>query len=358
MRAIAALMVVFHHARHYVVTDVSRWTNAGAYAVHFFFIISGFIMAYTTHRGTDVDSVSLAKDFMLKRVFRIAPLYWMALLIVSQTRFFHWDVNFNLVKDFLFIPHYSGQYADQIWPILIPGWAVNYEVFFYLIFGLAILAGKRRLLIASLVLVGLALAGKIFVFHNPIFRFYTSSVMFEFFMGVALFVLYSRTKNPPLPQGALLVIMAMAFLLMIPDTSIDGAISKGIPALFIVWSFLYAFQKTHNSVLLALGDASYAVYLFHVFALLATLRLFQFIGFNAHDRISIGFGLAAHLVISAGVGILVYRVIEKPLSDRIRKLLDPSRRLRSSANLLESARALNGTGKVSDGDIHKDLTKA
>ena len=339
MRAIAALMVVFHHARHYVVADVSHWTSVGADAVHFFFIISGFIMAYTTHYGTHVNSVSLAKDFMLKRVFRIAPLYWMALLIVSQTGFLRWDFNLNLLKDFLFIPHYAGgQYADQIWPILIPGWAVNYEIFFYLIFGLSILAGKRRLLMASLVLVGLALAGKMFVFSNPIFKFSTNSVMFEFFLGIMLFVLYSKTKAPPLPRGTLFVIMAMAFLMMIPDTFNDGAISKGIPAFFVVWTFLYSFQGTHNSVLTALGDASYAVYLFHGFALWIAFRLFQIIGFNARGPIGIGFGLAMYLLISAGAGILVYRVIEKPLSDRLRKLLNTSRRLTCSGNLAETAR--------------------
>jgi peptidoglycan/LPS O-acetylase OafA/YrhL len=152
--------------------------------------------------------------------------------------------------------------------------------------------------------------------------------------------------------------MAVAFLLMIPDFSIDGAVSKGIPAFIIVWSFLYAFKKTHNAALMALGDASYAIYLYHGFALSVTFLLFQTIGFNADGPIGIGFSLAVYLLISSVTGILVYRVIEKPLSDRLRNTIDTSRRLRSSANLLESARALNGTGKVSDGDIHKDLTKA
>jgi len=34
----------------------------------------------------------------------------------------------------LFVPHYSPQFPGEIWPLLIPGWTLNFEMFFYAVF--------------------------------------------------------------------------------------------------------------------------------------------------------------------------------------------------------------------------------
>jgi exopolysaccharide production protein ExoZ len=59
------------------------------------------------------------------------------------------------VQSFLFVPHYHLVFRDRIAPILIPGWSLNYEMFFYLIFAVGLLVRSRR---ARLVMTGGILA--------------------------------------------------------------------------------------------------------------------------------------------------------------------------------------------------------
>src|SRR5579863_4445650 len=72
LRALAALMVVLHHAT----TQFSEFpapfhTQAGQAGVDLFFAISGFVMVFVT--STREQS---AGDFLLSRATRIIPIYW------------------------------------------------------------------------------------------------------------------------------------------------------------------------------------------------------------------------------------------------------------------------------------------
>lgn len=89
-RAIAALLVVLHHAdqatAHFSDVPRERFLMWGQYGVDFFFVLSGFII-YHSHRQ-DAPGVASAKLYLFKRVTRIFVPYlpvafaWMALLII------------------------------------------------------------------------------------------------------------------------------------------------------------------------------------------------------------------------------------------------------------------------------------
>ena len=74
LRGIAALMVVISHTsfkgQQYSV-DTLQWYHIGGSGVDLFFIISGFIMCYTTYN----KKVNFL-NFMRNRFIRIIPLYW------------------------------------------------------------------------------------------------------------------------------------------------------------------------------------------------------------------------------------------------------------------------------------------
>lgn len=79
LRALAALMVIFHHSSAQI--DIYRGTlkqvNIGAAGVDVFFVISGFVIWFTTYNR----KLSPAK-FMLKRIIRVVPLYWFVTLAI------------------------------------------------------------------------------------------------------------------------------------------------------------------------------------------------------------------------------------------------------------------------------------
>ena len=151
LRAVAALMVVLHHAR-LSVPGSDAWPSFGAAGVDIFFVISGFVMAYTTsivssRPVAEVASTGLlakAGKFLRKRVVRVVPLYWLALLWTSRRDLMHAHIGTDLVKDFLFLPHPNNVFHSWLAPTLQQGWTLNYEAFFYILFAVAILFGAAR----------------------------------------------------------------------------------------------------------------------------------------------------------------------------------------------------------------------
>src|SRR5258708_26611358 len=190
LRGIAAMLVVLHHLYF-------DNTQLGPFGVKIFFVISGFVMWFTT-AGVNVSPLS----FWRRRLVRIVPLYWffLSLLVGIGLSPPHYLKSTEItpgtvVKSFLFIPHFHAV-QKVIAPILIPGWSLNYEMFFYFIFGIALLIESlafRAITIGvvlwSLVLLGLSLSPE-----GAAAATYTSPNLLLFFDGIILAIIY-RTCN-------------------------------------------------------------------------------------------------------------------------------------------------------------------
>ena len=77
LRAVAALLVVFHHVRNPgngLFNPISHW-NFGQAGVDMFFLISGYIMYAVARQERPVR-------FLQRRIVRIVPLYWIATLFL------------------------------------------------------------------------------------------------------------------------------------------------------------------------------------------------------------------------------------------------------------------------------------
>lgn len=72
MRGIAALMVVLFHLKERLPSNIVPYLENGRGGVDIFFIISGFIIYFITQN----DKELAPKTFLIKRAFRILPLYW------------------------------------------------------------------------------------------------------------------------------------------------------------------------------------------------------------------------------------------------------------------------------------------
>ena len=142
LRGIAALMVVWHHSSSQI-PALNRFFpgSSGAHGVDLFFVISGFIMAVTT-TGAGLTPL----QFLRRRVVRVVPLYWIltlamvGLALVAPSLFRTLKVTADtLVQSLLFIPHFSTSFTDKAWPLLVPGWTLNYEMYFYVILAVILL---------------------------------------------------------------------------------------------------------------------------------------------------------------------------------------------------------------------------
>lgn len=274
LRGLAAMMVVWHHSVGQIdatlqFIHVPPW---GAYGVDLFFAISGFIMLVTTW-----DKPISPVEFIGHRIRRIVPLYWAATLlmvgiaILSPELFktLRFDAT-SILKSLFFVPYWSLAQAGQIYPLLVPGWTLNYEMFFYALFALTLLMGKgRRVPVMVAALAGLVICGVIFHPTNPALQVYTNYRLLEFGAGMILGRIWVGRKHPRR----------------------DG----GYP------------------MLMALGDASYSIYLTHIF----TLGLLRVVWVKLVPVASMSSSVALLVVsmaLCAIAGWLCYRFVERPVT--------------------------------------------
>jgi exopolysaccharide production protein ExoZ len=310
LRGLAALGVLVFHA-----ADRAGWAfGTGAAGVDVFFVISGFIMwVVTCSRDGD------PRGFMVRRLQRIVPLYWAVTLITAAIAVFvpgafpAMQVTAGAVaKSLFFIPYRDPQ--GLIAPLIVPGWTLNFEMFFYLLFAAGLLAPARiRALLVSAALVGLV-ALRPFVGGGPVAQTYTDPILLEFAAGVWLGWLWSHDRLPGPRTGWALVALGLAGFTAVGLSGVDITSARplwwGLPAFALVVGAVSI--ERHGRVpnlapLRALGDASYSVYLIHGLAISATLRALALVGVTAPALV-----FAAAIVVGVTAGLLAYRLIEKP----------------------------------------------
>ncbi len=323
LRGVAALMVVWHHARTQLpgLEALFPW-GFGTSGVDLFFVISGFIMVVTT-----ADSDVGPWQFLRRRVIRVVPLYWLLTLamvaaaMVAPSLFKTLKVSpTTLLQSLLFIPHFSQSFPNSVWPLLVPGWTLNFEMFFYAIFGGSLLLPARGRL-AALSLFFLALAGiglALGPFNSAAAQTYTHPMLLEFAAG-ALIGAWWLGDHPRLPFVASLLFMTVgAATLVLRGHEPLGDFTQIIGAALAVMGALdVRLGAWRNRLLQALGDSSYSLYLTHLFALGVMRVAWAKLVPTAPTLFTGSAFMLTSLLGCAAVGWLSYRWIETPLLLRL-----------------------------------------
>jgi len=283
LRAVAAFAVVYHHTASQIPGYLGTLPSGGAYGVDIFFVISGFIMVWIA-REDDTP-----RRFLAARVRRVVPLYWFftllmaALLLVAPRLFDNQTLELRtLLGSLFFWPHESSAHPGQLWPIVAPGWSLNYEMYFYLLFALSMLVALRwRVLAVSTLLCAAFLIGALHmggvdmgVGESPggttgaLASFVSETVVFEFVIGMLLAVAYRRgqARGATLSSRTALCLLLLGVALLLLDLPFVHILRYGLPAGLIVAACLYLKLPQWRFGEL-LGDASYALYLSHIFVL-------------------------------------------------------------------------------------------
>lgn len=324
LRAIAALMVVIHHARNIAPgIDVHWHYGAFAWGVDIFFVISGFIMGVA---GTG----DRPRAFITKRAIRIIPLYWIATLaavlwwersgVVSMSR----DLVGSIVKSLLFIPHWSVKDPGQLTPYLVPGWTLDFEMFFYVLFFVGLLA-RRPLAVTATVLPMLVLAGIVFDPQGALGLTYTSPLLLEFLLGHLLAVAYMRRPTgvalwPLLPIGFAGLLSCWA----LPDNGLQMACRIVCATAVVAGALAIEGRAPYWSFGKLLGDASYSIYLTHtIIATEIAYRITLHLPLSGVPQMAVLVVLS--LATSIAIGVATYRWVELPILRRLRSRLLPKK---------------------------------
>ncbi|MBU6472730.1 MAG: acyltransferase, partial [Alphaproteobacteria bacterium] len=221
---------------------------------------------------------------------------------------------------YLFIPATHPLLPNRMEPVLTPGWTLNYEMFFYLLFGLCLLVPRRRRHLTVVGVIGLIASLRAFHFPYPsVPAFYCSSIILEFAAGVILGYLITCGIVLPLRASVLLLIggvLGLIAMSVFVNSWLPRALMWGVPATAIVGGAVF-YERAHAvpdlSVPRLLGDASYSIYLSHPILLSAFSQLWRKAGFSALSYAHPLF-VVLSVVLAAMGGVTVYRFVELPLS--------------------------------------------
>ena len=359
VRFVAALLVLLYHFVR--VPDAFPWVNnlfaEGQRGVEFFFVLSGFVLGYNYFpRAATLNK----QDFWAARVARIAPLYWLSLVVSLPLlgRLLYVDLRldhagaagYGLLFFIVTVPMLQTltplSELAQGWNT--PAWSLSIEALCYLLFpGLVMLArhlNRRQCLAIAMSCIVLLFAFDWLLPHLPqhgtlwgisgrwLYRV-TPIYNFPMFLtGVVLsrvFLLTDAQAITLLPRhraavsAASLLVSALALSFFACGWSLEVApLTTGLSvALFAALIYLLAHgcgplaALLGRPLLMRLGDASFALYLLQA-PLKMYLQQFYSKVLGLQDVQSFAFYLP--LVGTAiVVSLLVHRFFEVPARKRL-----------------------------------------
>lgn len=340
LRGIAASLVVVLHIlasmdTYYHFSIITNYPILAAFlesGVDVFFVISGFIMFTVTQNKF---GQGYAWTFIKKRAFRVLPLYWtltllyvaLLLLIPSAFNTSSFDL-LKLTQSLLFIPHLNN--SGDVMPVVSVGWTLNFEMYFYVCFAIALLFSKKAGLFLALIIITLGLVFQsVSGFNHVALSIISNSLILEFLMGVLASIVYSqiyankerlaitlnRRKLNIIGCTILLLLILywVVFYEYVVALQLPRFIIWGVPSvllLIIFISFEPLIKNWKGGVFI--GDISYSLYLIQVFTLPVVIKIAMLTSLNSLLFI-IFVGLCQY-VISIIAATWSYKLIEIPLT--------------------------------------------
>jgi exopolysaccharide production protein ExoZ len=341
LRAVAALFIVIGHSQGAAQQlgalsglPCTPWSPVpwGA-GVDIFFVISGFIIFYTSERYE--DALQGRRLFISHRLARIVPLYWLCtflflgLVVLKKSLGFaqsdELPSHLAILTSLLFFPFSNIPLPNGLaFPIYNLGWTLNYELFFYALLALC-LARSRGQSVPRILYAICCIAALGLIFKPSLlpFSFWSQPIILEFGMGIGIAVAFRRSVVLPLPVRFAMIVLGISLLLLCPFgqpgafegtnfNDLSRVLMWGIPAALIVAGAALGpdIKGAWSSPFVALGNASYSLYLLHPFVIIAFSALFRRTGFFSALPLPAFVGLV--IIVASIVAIVSYHAFERP----------------------------------------------
>jgi peptidoglycan/LPS O-acetylase OafA/YrhL len=342
IRAIAASLVFIYHNRKYwraqLHPEVLRLVNEFHIGVSLFFVLSGFLIAYT-YSTKPSESPNNYFKYIILRCARILPLYWIILIALSL------DPKFAQLKQPALTASLLHGFSNKLnLNGLAQAWSLNVEMTFYILAPFLCLLQRKsflQLLLALISLLVIALGvGQLLVLYNgnPL-QFFTplKFVLGSTFPGrftefLAGMILASAIKqnqswthktNKTLIGSIGIMVTAYTIGLFQPDIfhhGTDHVVGWGLHT-FILPIFITLLlaglinEQTKlqtilkSKLFILLGNASFAFYLIHISYVNIRLKWF----YLGPDR---------NFILLWLISIILYLIVEKNLYELCKKWIN------------------------------------
>ena len=349
LRFFFATMVFLSHIT-FVQTDQS-WYNwlqrniffEGYLGVSFFFILSGFILAFNYQDTLSLSKVKL-KSFYIARIARIFPLHLLAIVCILPILIIKNILPVKILFINLFLVQSFIPIQKVYYSINPPSWSISNEMFFYLLFPFYIyLFNKfKNLFLYFLVIIPILLfitfqfipmdEREYFFYVNPVTR------SLDFILGIALLPIYKKLKKITADWSVsnfstLEVVACTVFLIFFVihnaiDRSYRFSIYYWIPMVFCILVFSLknglVSKFLSKPILVFLGEISFSVYMLHFVVLYYAMWLKEDIFKDIND-ILYAFII---FILVVFLSVLSYNYFELPFNKMIRKKFARSSQLK------------------------------
>ena len=309
--------------------------SSGRAGVCVFFLLSAFLITELLEREASATHRIDLRAFYLRRILRVWPLYFAALLLA---RLIDWHAphlqmsNERLIASVLLAGNWYTYFHGFPFSFAIVLWSISVEEQFYLLWpSIRRFLGSTALLWASILtfpvsyatLVWLALSG-----HLDLQMWVNTFVQLQFFGAGALLALQLRRSVPEFRHTIRLsMLMAGVCTLIVGQCFVhDRSELPGAPTVVLEYSMMLAaslliFLSAYNFAplrkakgLIYLGKISYGLYVFQNLGLRVALRPANWLA--RHTRVSAdlfdGFRDVLGLAVTIMLAALSYRFFEAP----------------------------------------------
>jgi peptidoglycan/LPS O-acetylase OafA/YrhL len=301
LRGIAVLGVLFVHSGNSGGIDMSsskltlqKLVGSGRYGVQLFYIASSFTLFLSFKNRFAKENFPI-KNFFIRRFFRIAPMWWLAMAYYLFQNGFNpkpWlgDAGritiFNILSNATFLHSFNPYFTSMV-PVVPGGWSVGVEMIFYLFVPLLFLKIKNITQAVNLFIIVSILRYILLLFlrnitpiaHREVWEsylyFFLPNQLPVFTLGIVLyFIIVEKQTISDISYKSVLLISSFILLslstginVMFPNITLFGigfmllaiGLSKGKNKFLI------------NPLLIHIGKISYSMYLVH-FAVLHVMQ--------------------------------------------------------------------------------------
>jgi peptidoglycan/LPS O-acetylase OafA/YrhL len=350
LRFIAASAVIITHIEllKEQVGLPTRWHeplffNLGGLGVYFFFVLSGFLITYLLLAEKEKYKTISVKNFYLRRIFRIWPVYYMLILLAFFVfphipmlrlhyfqKFFYDDFWLKFALYFFMLPNLALAFFPSI-PHAGQSWSIGVEEQFYIIWPWIVKKSKDVLRVV--IIIGVA----IIVFKVLILFIAGRYPQNHFLQGIKAFVAMTKMECMAIgAAGACLVYQERKKFLDIVFHPAAQAIAYILIPLLIyflppilqngehlIYSVLFlviiinvaknpsSFLKMENRIFIFLGNISYGLYMYHMFIVVFVLRLGKHILPSTSGTLAQVYYYLVSFLLSIGISVLSYYLYEK-----------------------------------------------
>ncbi|MEI6577572.1 MAG: acyltransferase [Bacteroidota bacterium] len=307
-----------------ITTIINSLLTTGGVGVHIFFVISGFLITYLLIREFDMHKTISIKNFYLRRVLRIWPLYYLVLgtgIFLLPHLLDTFQFNGSLLKNLLFFNNFDMLSEPTSANIGIT-WSVAIEEQFYLFWPLLFAVFYKKDLLPYV-------CGGIWLFSvayilltDPFTAYFHTFGNLNYLMtgcfGAWLFARYHSFIMDAkwLSAGSFMlgILVIVATIILKNFYPFFGYVYLLLPFVYLGFVF-YLVRISDNKETLVfskLGKYTYGMYLYHPAVLIVLRKMFWLVNPDYYKARSLNLLLALiALSLTIGLSILSYEYFEK-----------------------------------------------